>query len=384
MLEWSDDCFQKPSSSSRSICLAYDYRQYVPCLRWKTGEYQALNQLTETTKDSITPIIEAAEIGFDFESRVEDKTIDEHLEKLPRRLSQKWSNRPCFLDLSLCCENDMVDGRHPVVFVFDELRDYECDATPITALNRDRKYQNAVGKIIRRDDLGVCIRVNLEEAVSASIGAEIDSFLQSLGRDPADSHLILDLGAPNYIPITGFSKLVLGVLRRFPHLDDWKSCAIVGSSFPESMAEVRRGVNIVPRNEWTVYKDLFANLVQMGLRLPAFGDYAINHPSVTQMDMRILKPSASIRYAVESSWIVVKGRNVRDHKFGQYRDLCRLLMSSDEYDGVSICEGDEFIVACANGGNTSNLTAWRRVGTSRHLAKVVNDISKFLDTSAAQ
>ncbi len=349
---------------------------YCPCLRWKMGEYQALSQLHDSIKDLIVPIIEVAEIGYDFESGAEEKSIDQHLEKFPRRLHQKWGNRACFVDLRLCSQSDMADGRHPVTYCFDGLSAYNCDATPVTGVRRDARYQRAVRNLLRREPLSLCLRVGLAEAAASTIGAEVTEVLGRLGRQATESHLILDLGAPNYLPIEGFSKLVGDVVRRFPYLDDWRSLVLMGSSFPESMAELRRGINLVQRREWALYQAV-SDLLGTEHRVPIFGDYAVNHPSIVQVDLRIVKPTASIRYAVKDAWLVVKGLNVRDHKFGQYGDLCRLLMSSELYEGASICEGDEFIVACASGGPTSNLTTWRRVGTSRHVARVVGDAATF-------
>ena len=59
--------------------MTFDHGNYVPCLRWKQGEYQALLRLSPSTKGCITPLIEVPEIGWDFELGREAKTIDGHL-----------------------------------------------------------------------------------------------------------------------------------------------------------------------------------------------------------------------------------------------------------------------------------------------------------------
>lgn len=40
---------------------------YVPSLRWRLGEYQALSRLSEGAKERIVPFIVVPEIEFDFE-----------------------------------------------------------------------------------------------------------------------------------------------------------------------------------------------------------------------------------------------------------------------------------------------------------------------------
>ncbi len=99
--------------------MKFDYHHYVPCLRWKQGEYQALLQLKDTTKSKMTPLIEVPEIGWDFEKKIATKTIDKHLEPFARRVKTKWKNRRCFVDLKIISPSErMLDGRHPLEFVF--------------------------------------------------------------------------------------------------------------------------------------------------------------------------------------------------------------------------------------------------------------------------
>src|SRR6266550_9612039 len=67
------------SSSAFWEITSFGYRQYVPCLRWKQGEYKAVSLVSNGARDLITPLIEIPEKGFDFETWADKKTIDEHL-----------------------------------------------------------------------------------------------------------------------------------------------------------------------------------------------------------------------------------------------------------------------------------------------------------------
>ena len=40
---------------------------YVPALRWRQGEYQALARLPATVRDRLVPYISIPEVEFDFE-----------------------------------------------------------------------------------------------------------------------------------------------------------------------------------------------------------------------------------------------------------------------------------------------------------------------------
>jgi hypothetical protein len=353
--------------------------QYVPCLRWKQGEYLALSRLTPATKQFLKPLIEIPEIGYDFETHSESKTIDEHLAKLARRVEANWGLEYCFVDIHLIGPSErMKTGQHPLAFVFDELRHKVIMAVPVIDLKQDSDCQSAISEITSIDKRGACARINIEEAAKNDLRNSLDSLLHKYHIGTNECDFILDLGAPNFVPIDGFASLLTGLINRIPYLNEWRSFVLIGTSFPKSMAEVPRDLSIRPRYEWQLYKLLIEPLSASGIRIPIFGDYAINHPDVISLDMRLIKPYASLRYTIDDSYLIIRGLNVRDHKYHQYREMCRELTRSKYYCGENFSQGDKYIEDCAQGvASTGKLTTWRWVGTNHHLEKVVRDISNL-------
>jgi hypothetical protein len=72
---------------------------YVPSLRFRTGEYQALLRLVDSAKTRVVPFIVIPEIEFDFEEWRPKKTVDEHVSPFPKRYHQKWGARPSWIDV---------------------------------------------------------------------------------------------------------------------------------------------------------------------------------------------------------------------------------------------------------------------------------------------
>ncbi len=361
----------------------FNQRHYIPCLRWKMGEYQALLNLSDESKDMVTPLIEVPEIGFDFETNRPAKSIEAHVSPFAKRVKVKWGSRPCFIDINLIDPTKrMKNGHHPIKYIFDDLRTHRCQGIPVTGINRETHYQNEVKSAFSVDKFGLCIRINLREATLPDFKSNLDLLLKKLEVDTEECHLILDLYAPNFVPVDGFAKLVTSIIKKLPCLDQWRTFTILGTSFPASMGEVKLGVSIIQRYEWLLYLLVNELLSVTDVRIPTFGDYAISHPKVLQLDMRLVKPSATIRYTIDKAWIILKGPNVRDNGFEQYQEYCKKLVSSSYFCGAEFSEGDGYIAACANGtGSTGNLTAWRRVGTNHHIEKLVYDISNFYDSS---
>lgn len=356
---------------------------YVPCLRWKMGEYQALLRSTEDVLNALVPIIEIAEIGFDFERGAASKTIDEHLSPVAKRVHDKLGRRTCFIDMRHVNPNErMADGRHPAAFVFDGLREFSVPALPVVDLRQDAALSQALKDAADSDGRGVCLRVTLTEIAGTQFASQATELLERLGAPPGVCDLVLDCEAPNFEPIDGFSSLLKNLIGRLPHLSEWRTLTVLGTAFPATTAEVPRGVSIVKRQEWAAYKSLTAKLSASGLRVPRFGDYGVAHPALVLRDPRFTKPNATVRYTVDDGWLIAKGNNVRDYKFEQYRDLCKTVTVSSSFEGSAFSFGDRYIEACALGTeSTGTLTTWRWVGTNHHLAKVVTDISTLGATS---
>jgi hypothetical protein len=361
----------------------FDHRQYVPCLRWKEGEYQAVRKLPDTTKSEFIPLIEIPELGWDFEEKKVKKTVDELLSGFAlKKVYKKWGDSPCFVDLSLIPPvQRMKNGVHPIRFIFDELRWLGCQAIPVTGLLRDGEYQQEIRAASTKDKNGICLRITIEQAAKGKLKNDIDSLLSALKIKIGDTDIVLDLCAPtNFVPLDDFTMAVQGIVSKLPYLNDWRTFTLLGTSFPGTMGSIKEGVEIVPRYEWQLYKALVNALRKANLRLPAFGDYAIKHPKVLEVDMRKVTPSATIRYTIDNSWYIVKGKNVRDKRFGfkQYRKLCKQVLASGYYYGSDFSWGDNYIQECAGGtGKTGKLSTWLQVGTSHHIEKVIRDIASF-------
>lgn len=355
---------------------------YVPCLRWKQGEYQAILKLADKTKEKIVPLIEVPELGWDFEEEKAKRSIDQLLPSFIKRIYDKWDALSCFIDVMkhISSFEKMADGTHPITYVFDALRKKQCLAVPVVVLTMDEACITAVKREIKEDGRGVCLRIPIEQAANSKIKENIDVMLSKLLVQADQCDLILDLAAPNYIPVEGFVKVINDIISKTPYLNRWRTFTILGSSFPESMASIKREMEIIPRYEWQLYKQLVVSLAKSKLRVPNYGDYAIAHPKILQLDMRYIKPYATIRYAIEDYWCIVKGKIFRENR-GQYYELSKKLVASEYYYGDDFSYGDEFIKKCANGKISKwTLTTWRLVGTNHHIEVVVRDIANYFDS----
>jgi hypothetical protein len=362
----------------------FNHRHYVPILKWKMGEYQALNRLTGPVKDRVTPLLEIPPVGFDFETGREKESADDHLGDFGKRLKSKWQARPCFVDLRyLPAHTRMVGGRHYVDVVFETARVEACAAIPVLSFSNDAAFIAAVGRVTHLDRRGVCLRLTLSDFDRPALATDIENILRPLVGGWAEADLVIDLGTPNYIPIAVYVRTMSTLLSMVPALNRWRTLTIAGTSYPQSVAGLIAPFQIIPRYEWQAYS-AFVRMLGHEARIPTFGDYAVAHPDLVEMDMRMIKPFAKLRYTIDDNWHVARGTPVRTHGFGQYRQMCATLIAQPYFSGPAYSAADAYIAECAAGRvPTGNLSTWVWVSTNRHLTKVVDDLASLHGLSIA-
>jgi hypothetical protein len=157
-----------------------------------------------------------------------------------------------------------------------------------------------------------------------------------------------------------------------PQIAAWRQVVFAAASFPEDLSDVDAAtVSTLPRREWELWSMLQRSPKKLPRRDLVFGDYGITHPVPRELDPRTMRMSASIRYTTRDSWLVIKGRNVRQYGFEQYFDLCGVLVNRPEYSGADFSWGDDYSAKCAEReSGPGNATTWRKVGTNHHLTLV--------------
>lgn len=349
---------------------------YVPVLKWRQGEYQALLRLDAARKARVRPLIEVTPPEYDFEKKKVKKTLEAQLEPFAKRLKLKWGTQRAFLDTSLLDPLARLPGGvHPLTYLLDAARTVGGQLTPVTGLSRDLAHYNAVAAADLFDGLGVAVRCSLDEIADPDFPTRLATLLVELDVQPAKTDLIIDLAAKNFEPLADLAGLIAALLQSDLIYEEVRSLVLVGTSFPPSMGDIKGPIQTIKRLEWMLYKAVVA-LLPAGFRQPTFGDYAISSADMPKGDMRLLKPSATVRYAIDNAWVITKGVNVRDNGFGQYRDCCGEVLKSGKAFPLGYSAGSDYVRGChGKTSGTGNLTTWRWVGTNHHITKVVDDLA---------
>lgn len=362
---------------------------YVPILKGKPGEYQALRTLSARCRSSLTPLIEVLDQPERRPRKIPPKkprpptTFDQYLEKQIQSLIKAIRTTvPFFVDTHLIpVGRKTITGAHPLLKVVCEMRAIGLRPIPVITPDVDPAYRAAVRTAVSEGG-GICIRIQSDYLFDGDFSKTAGELLAQVGLKREDADLILDLGYVHPESLKPLAAAVPGLLRQDSKIKEWRSLTLAGGSFPENLMGLTPGqIHSKPRADWLLWKRLLAKRETLPL-LPKFGDYAIQHPTILPMNFI---GSASIRYTVADDWVIFRGKRVTDADSGgfeQYRRLAKAAIRHPDYSGEDFSWGDEFIATCAKGqGRTGNLSIWRAVGTSHHLTYVVHQVASALDAA---
>lgn len=358
---------------------------YVPVLKGKEGEFAALEVLAADIRKRIMPLIEVPGIPYDYANDRPARSLDAHVASIGERLRRCWPDAPLYLDLPRLGDDEVLaDGRVALAGVLNDCAEAGVSAVPVVSRSSSQAYLVAAEGHCASAGLGLCVRLSVddfEEEVDTDV--EVTRILEGVSRVSLDRIDLLidleDLGTD-----TGRAALIArSVFGMIPRRDDWRRVVLAAASFPEDLSDVDAAtVSTLPRREWELWSLLQRRPSLLPRRDLIFCDYAIAHPVPKELDPRTMRMSASIRYTTLDSWLVTKGRNVRQYGFEQYFDLCRALVDRPEYSGDNFSWGDAYIAKCAEReSGPGNATTWRKVGTNHHLTLVARQIANQLAVS---
>lgn len=358
----------------------FSHNHYVPILKLKMGEVNALKELEDGRKEHLTPFFEITPIPWDYEQDCESKSLDEHVAKIVSNIEKCWSPEPFFLDFKYVEEAVATTSPQAMLDTHARLEDANFNCVPVTGISRDDKFQETFSKVVHTSNQGLCIRLEGSDFDEDTYGDAMMDLIEAINIGPEDVDIMIDL---NQIPKSGLTPFTVGlksIIRFLPAVNQWRSLTVAATAFPETMSSFGSNTaSTTPRSEWEMWNSLIHSSTKMK-RQPAFGDYAIASPAPFEMDPRMMSLGAKIKYTLEDDWLIVKGVGIKKRGYKQFHDLADYLAKRKEFYGEKYSWGDAQIQACATKAcGTGNQTTWVSVGMNHHFAVVCDQIAKLPD-----
>ncbi len=344
-------------------------QHYVPVLKIKRGEKQALGMISPALQSQITPLLEIVEL--------KEKTIEEHINTAFKNLAAGvWPYPRCFLDAREVAGSGPAEAEN----IFQRAADEGIAFTPVTGVTRIVD----VAAALKHGSAGIALRLSREEFEGGGLRARIMRFVGTHSLAIEETDLIIDLGAVDNLIPDGIAAFTAAFLDEIPKPKRWRTLTVSGSAFPPSMGKGvvdRHSHSLVERAEWLAWRDgLHANGGDLD-RLPTFSDCAIQHPKgVEGFNFRTMTASASVRYTCPEDWLLIKGESTkRTPAKIQFPGLATQLVNGNlkgHYFGVHHCEGCRLMKAAADGADKlGSPEVWRRLGTVHHITTVMEQVA---------
>lgn len=351
---------------------------YVAALQNKTGELEALRNASEQTWSRLTPLLHI--VGRQLQP---PEFRSANISEWVRKLGEAVGTHPFFLDLL------RLDPSHPVTTtkgpvpllerIYWATRRRSLNVVPVVTVGHSTSaHFTLVRSITETDGRGVALRYPIRTlALEASKQqAYLNSVLDAVGTDVGAADLLIDLAYldPDVdVRAEDLGPAIAGALA----VGSWRNVVVFGTSIPSMMSCVPEGtMGTLPRTEWEIWQALRS----VGLsRVPAYGDYAIQHPRPPHDVGGGGTMRANIRYTIEDGTLVARGRGpVRQEGNEQYIGLCQELIARAEFAGAGYTWGDGLIDGCARGQEEPGAqNVWRGAGTSHHLRFVTDQLDRL-------
>jgi len=360
-------------------------KHYVPILKWKRAEQNALQVLNEKDKKLMTPLIQfvmpkpksADSPERQFESVL--STFSEKMPHLPQQILKAWGSSPTLIDFSLVyttalkvesLKNIMTSGYTLGLHLI-----------PVVNLNDDPELKKTACSAAKKHSSGICLRLVPHDLTDTSkLDKNTKTFLSGNGLTESEVDLLVDT---KEIGQNGAYRNYVNASQEIHNLPKWRTFIFASGAFPEDLSTCKIDEeNLIPRLDWRNWVNQLSgkNLV----RKPAFADYTIQHP-IYKESSQFFHPTTSIRYALEDAWYIMKGRK---QKFELYLANAKLLADDrTRFYGGDFSYGDKFIaekskhyavyVKDPKVKGTGSTEGWLTAGINHHLVLTAHQVASL-------
>lgn len=356
---------------------------YIPILKTKRAEFNALNQLDAFTQSKIIPLFEIEPVPVDPDYGTADKTYNDLLHDFGEKLIPAIQNISYIYMDGILIEEHLIDANdiYPITNAIQQARAKGVRTIPVSSPTRSANYLHAIDQLVQGE---VCLRLTTAELVNPQL---ISNYISRLALSPSDIDIVIDLRDS----LTGDEQglglsdvLAKGLINNLPNLNQYRSVILAAGSFPVDLSNIAVGIYSQTRLEWALWQRLLTG-GELD-RFVLYSDYGVQHPDYSRLATRFPSVSASVRYTGDDDFWIFRGRSANRYGYDQYGQHSQTIINHPEYSGPAFSAGDQEIYGYAqvyqqyrNGIGTNHkfgsAEVWRKIGQNHHITKVVNQLS---------
>lgn len=361
---------------------------YIPILKAKKGEFDALKYTSTSTARRIQPLFEVPAFAGTTASakRFEDlpQPTVAYLDEISAKIASVRPGMPCFLDTRHWAPNATLEnGEHVLSYAHSRLVALGVPVNPVINYDfwDDPEYQEVFKNAGASHNGTLCIRLEsdaLDDLDDPEYFTDrLDSIIAATAFPEAQICILIDFRDTNTLSVVDMQETVEKCIEAF---NGWSFAyiGIAGSSIPIMINDAVGEINstgYVTRKEVLTWKALRTAYPNQKL---VFSDYAVRNPNAVD-DVPAPHANGKVRYTTTNQFFVVRGHSLQFHDKGkQYHRLSAEVVSSSHYMGPEFSYGDQHLLRCSKGeGSCGNATTRITIDTTHHLKAVTVEILEF-------
>lgn len=334
-----------------------DNELYVPILKWKAGEKEAIRQLTPNQKKDIAPLIEIVDsIGSsDLIKELEDT-----------------------ISGTVLLDNILSDGMD--LDFFRDITSKSKKVNPIPVFYIDHLFSNTS---IINEFKEISIRLEIPEPIDS---LSYTTFFKNLFKNRKTKiDLILDLifvenSQVATIKFTALKSILTDLLEYNKFIN---KIIISSTSFPKDLNGLEAGKDM----KYKRYEVMLFNKIKIASEFAEiknkliYCDYGVNKFTDTNIDFSKLQYGVlpKIKYTTDNFYYVQKGEKdrIKNTYIVSVFDMANNIVKSESFYGKDFSYGDREIFdrSKKEKGPGSN-TNWVTISTTHHIAVILSQLSK--------
>lgn len=349
--------------------------QYMPILKWKRGERDALRYLPDKEWEQLVPLLELDPIGAAPDAVALKAALPAYVTEIAKQIIRSIPEAQ-----SVAIDTSYVSSGFPrklnlLMAIYSRLQKLvPHNLIPVIRANSLDALTGLTESYtqVLKNASEVVLRLRIDQLGAAQVAPSVNELAKFVKRKQI--HLLLD----QFSIVDKKHNDCFAALSPYLTAASGISCAsvtVAGGSFPINLTGKKQGVTDLPRVEWAVWvlmaqKDDYEDY--------RYADYAVSNPTPMEEDIDPTKvnPSVAIRYTSDQFWRLYKGRGFKKGGPGQLKGLSKLLVTDvGIYAGQGFSYGDGQYMKYSAGSEKNGIPwTWRRDATNHHIMKTISQL----------
>jgi len=369
-------------------------KSYIPIYRAKSGEFEALANVSKEHAKRYLPLFEIPRITAKTRELVKFRESTAltcaYLTDIALRIAKVRKGQGVMVDISQWDPASLTEtGEHVLPYLYSLLKTMDVQVVPVIGFDswESSIYRTAMQGVEIPEAGTICIRLDSQAIEDAEdplfLEERVQEIMEGLEIGPGQCGIIMDFGDVTSKALTDLLDQAERVIQVLIPMN-FKVFITAGCSLPPTINEAVKNqdsVGKVLRKEMLLWQSLRTQFPNVPLR---YGDYGVRGPSSVD---DVIAPDANgkIRHTIGQNYYVVRGHSMRkDDKGAQMYKLAASLVSSPFFMGESFSWGDSQIALRSKALTDSTIkigpgghTTWIAIDTNHHLAYAIGEVEEF-------